>query len=114
MEGDFYRPAPARHRVKDGLKRLVKNRRRLVVIVLGFILLMYLLFDNKGILARIGLEMKQSEMEQKVEEAEAETKQLQQRLKGLQGDKQTIEKTAREKHGMAREGETVYRIKPQE
>jgi len=111
MEGDFYRPIPGRHRMKDGMKRLLKNRRRLVVFALGFVLLMYLFFDNKGILARIGLEMQKSEMEQKVEEAEAETKHLQQRLKGLQGDKQTIEKTAREKHGMAREGETVYRIK---
>jgi cell division protein FtsB len=35
----------------------------------------------------------------------------QEQIKALETDKKTIEKTAREKYGMKREGETVYQVK---
>jgi cell division protein FtsB len=79
--------------------------------MLAAILLLYLLVDNKGIIARLRLELQLREMVQKVEQAEQETKKLQSELKALQGDRKTIEQVAREKHGMVREGETVYRVK---
>jgi cell division protein FtsB len=50
-------------------------------------------------------------MIEKVKAAEEETKRLQSYLKALEGDKKTIEKVAREKYGMARPGETVYKVK---
>jgi cell division protein FtsB len=71
----------------------------------------YLLFDNKGVIARVRLESQKKELEQKILQAEAETKALQAQIKALEGDKKTIEKIAREKYGMARDGETVYRVK---
>lgn len=111
MEGDFYRRIPDRWWFRNGMKKLSRSRRRIFFIILGLLLLFYLLFDNKGIIARIQLEMQKQELTRKVEEAEEEAKRLEERMKALQGDKQTIEKIARERHGMAREGETVYRIK---
>lgn len=50
-------------------------------------------------------------MIEKVRQSEEETKQLQAQVKALEGDKKTIEKVAREKYGMVREGEKVYRVK---
>ena len=40
-----------------------------------------------------------------------EIKRLQEQIKALESDKKTLEKTAREKYGMIREGETVYQMK---
>jgi cell division protein FtsB len=111
MQGDFYRKPQKRNWFKSVGKGLFKTRRRGIITIVGAILLLYLLFDNKGIIARIRLELQKQEMTEKVRQAEQETKQLQSELKALQGDKQTIEKVAREKHGMVREGETVYRVK---
>jgi cell division protein FtsB len=48
---------------------------------------------------------------EKVAQAREETRTLQAHLKAVEGDKKTIEKLARERYGMARDGETVYRVK---
>lgn len=111
MKGDFYRKPLKRNWFNSVGKGLFKTRRRSIITIAGAILLLYFLFDNKGIIARIRLELHKQEMTEKVQQAEQETKQLQSELKALQGDKKTIEKVAREKHGMVREGEAVYRVK---
>jgi len=110
MEGDFYRKPHKRNRFRSIGKKLFKTRRRALITLGSAVLVVYLLLDNKGIIARVSLEMKRQEMAEKVRAAEEETKQLQANLKALQGDKKTIEKIARERHGMVREGETVWSI----
>lgn len=111
MERDFYRGIRERRWFSTSVRRLTRNRRRLFFVILALALVLYLLFDNKGIITRLRLESQKKELIQKVEEAEKEAVRLQERQKAIQGDKQTIEKIARERHGMAREGETLYRIK---
>jgi cell division protein FtsB len=111
MDGDYYRKPLKRNWFKGVGTQLFKTRRRGIITMLAAILLLYLLVDNKGIIARLRLELQLREMVQKVEQAEQETKKLQSELKALQGDRKTIEQVAREKHGMVREGETVYRVK---
>ena len=111
MENEFYRKVPTRRFFKDVVKKALKNKKRTAILLAVFILFLYLMFDNKGILARVRLESQKKEMTQQVQQAEAETKKLEANIKALEGDKKTIEKIAREKYGMAREGETVYRVK---
>jgi cell division protein FtsB len=111
MENQFYRKIPTRRFFRDVVKKALKNKKRTAVFLAVFILFLYLMFDNKGILARVRLESQKKEMTQQVQQAEAETKKLEANIKALEGDKKTIEKIAREKYGMAREGETVYRVK---
>ena len=111
MDGDFYRKPQKRNPLRTVGKRLFKTRRSGLITIACAVLVMYFLFDNKGIVARIRLETQSREMAEKVKADEQTTKQLQSDLKSLQGDKKTIEKVAREKHGMVREGETVYRVK---
>jgi cell division protein FtsB len=112
MEDQFYRKIPSSRRLlRDILKKAVKNKKRTSILLISIVLIVYLTFDNKGVIARVRLETQKRQLEQKIVEAEAETKQLHAQIKALQGDKQTIEKIAREKYGMARDGETIYRVK---
>jgi cell division protein FtsB len=104
---DFYRSLAPRKLVKKALK----HKRSTLVILGAFVLFLYLLFDNKGIVKRIQLEMESTRMKEKVAQIEKQNEHLQAQAKALEGDKKTIEKTARERYGMARKGETVYRVK---
>jgi len=79
--------------------------------IILFLLFLYLLFDNKGIITRLRLESQHREWIERLKADSIETKRLQEQIRALEGDKKTIEKTAREKYGMAREGETVYQVK---
>jgi cell division protein FtsB len=111
MENQFYRNIHPDRFLKKIAKSASKNKRRTIILILAFLLLLYLLFDNKGIITRLQLEVQQREWTEKVKADSLETKRLHEQIKALEGDKKTIEKTAREKYGMAREGETVYQVK---
>lgn len=111
MDGDFYRRPPKKNLLRSIVKRLFKTRRSGIITIAAAVLVFYVLFDNKGIITRVRLEMQRKEMAVKVKTDEETTNQLRSDLKALQGEKKTIEKVAREKHGMVREGETVYRVK---
>jgi cell division protein FtsB len=111
MEDQFYRNLQPEKFLKRLAKSAAKNKKRTILLILAFLLVLYLLFDNKGIIKRLQLEAEHREWMEKVKADSIETKRLQEQIKALEGDKKTIEKTAREKYGMAREGETLYQVK---
>jgi cell division protein FtsB len=111
MENQFYRNLQPERFLKKIAKNARKNKGRTIILLILFLLFLYLLFDNKGIVTRIRLEVQHRDWIEKVKSDSIETKRLQEQVKALEGDKRTIEKTAREKYGMAREGETVYQVK---
>jgi len=111
MEDQFYRNLQPERFLKKIAKGAAKNKKRTILLVIAFLLFLYLLLDNKGILTRFRLEAQHREWIEKVKSDSVETIRLQEQIKALEGDKKTIEKTAREKYGMAREGETVYQVK---
>ena len=111
MEGQFYRKIRTSSTLHRLAKKVFKTRRRALAVIAGMFVVAFVLFNNRGVVARIRLEVERREMIEKVREAEKETKRLQSYLKALDGDRKTIEKVAREKYGMAREGETVYKVK---
>ena len=111
MEGQFLRRVQRPRWVQGFSKKVFKTRRRALFVIIGTLLVSYVMFNNRGIVARIRLEHERSVMIEKVRAADQETKRLESYLKALDGDKKTIEKVAREKYGMAREGETVYKVK---
>ncbi len=113
MEGQFLRRIQKPKWLQGMRKSVFKTRRRAILVIVGTLLVSYVFLNNRGIIARIRLERQRQEMIEKVRAAEEETKRLQSYLKALDGDKKTIEKVAREKYGMAREGETVYKVKKQ-
>jgi len=109
MEGLYLRKRRKRRRLGDRLK-FWKNKKVLLRLLILVPILLYALFNNKGVVQRMKLEAQKDEMEQKVREAEAEGNRLRTEVKALESDPTAIEKVAREKHGMVREGEKVYRV----
>ena len=82
----------------------------MAVIVIVTIVLVYGVFGNHGIYQRWSLQHEKADLERKIKEANEETKQLQTQSKDLDSSKKAIEKVARERYGMAREGEHVYKV----
>ncbi|MCU0454285.1 MAG: septum formation initiator family protein [Bacteroidetes bacterium] len=111
---EFYRPADTRKWLRSFARSATKNKRRMLILVGVGILVLYLLFDNKGVIARIRLELQEREMRDRVRQTELQNDSLRAQIKALQGDKKTIETIAREKYGMTRPGETQYRVQKED
>ncbi|RPH36559.1 septum formation initiator family protein [bacterium] len=110
MDNLFYRKQKPRFDAKAIAKKLLKNKKLMFALALALPLGAYLIFGNRGILQRVRLQQQKSELEVKIRQAEEETKSLQSQSKALDGDKKAIEKVARERYGMVREGEKVYKV----
>ena len=111
MEGQFLRKARKPRWLGGITKKVFKTKRRAAFLIVGVIVVSYVLFNNHGVVARIRLEHERQVMIEKVKAAQEENQRLEAYLKALEGDKKTIEKVAREKYGMSRTGETVYKVK---
>lgn len=110
MDSLFYRKSNRSSNVKAKLVRLLKNKRFMVRFIIGSAIVLYALAGSHGILQRIRLQNQKAELVAKIQSAEEETKRLQSEAKALEGDPRAVEKVAREKYGMIREGETVYKV----
>ncbi len=95
-------------------RRRKKGQRLGLILFLGIPIIGYVLLNPHGVIQRVRLELAKRETQEKVRQAELERQRLQDYSKKLESDKRTIEKVAREKYGMVREGETVYKVKPKE
>ena len=110
MDTSFYRRIGKRLNAAARLKKLLRRRKILAGTLVGGVLAGFILFSNHGVVNRIQLSQQKAELERKIREAEAETRALQAQSKALDGDKKAIEKVARERYGMARSGEKVYKV----
>jgi cell division protein FtsB len=110
MEGRYYRKQPG----SGFIPKRFRTRGFIVAALLSLPFLFYIVFGSHGIVQRIQLETRITELRQKIEEAEAENERLKSLAKSLDADLKAIEKVAREKYGMMREGETVYRVRSAE
>lgn len=72
--------------------------------------MIYALFGKKGILQRVELEIENRELKQKLKEEQDKTLFLQKEIEELKSSENKIDKVAREKYGMTKEGEEIYRI----
>jgi cell division protein FtsB len=109
MNDTFYR----RDRRKR-IRRYFGSKRFIVAISAGLLVMGYVLLGDHGIIQRIRLEHEKSGLETRIKAAEEENLKLQAEIKALEHDMEAVEKVAREKYWMAREGETVYRVKTSE
>lgn len=112
MDENFYRKEkPQWRKPESWLKRLVVNNFFKFVFLPLLIILFLFIISNKGPIKRIQLENEKILLEEKIKQAKAEQERLKNQLRLLETDKFYIEKAAREKHNMAKEGETVYKLK---
>ncbi len=110
MDSDFYRKKKKRLDPQALFRKLFRNKRAMLALLIGLPVVLYVFFGPRGIVQRIRLQSQKTELEAKIREAQIETQRLEAESKALEGDRKAIEKVAREKYGMVREGETVYRV----
>ncbi len=114
MDSMFYRKLKKGFDLRALPGKLFRNKRATAVALFGVMVAGFIVFGNHGILQRIRLAEQKAELERKIREADAETKSLQAQSKALDGDKKAIEKVARERYGMVRQGEKVYKVDKEE
>jgi len=110
MENLYYRT----FRKRFNRLRLFRNKRILIATLIGLPLFTYVLFGSHGIVQRIRLERQKEELQSLIRAAEEENLRLQAEAKALESDMRALERVAREKYGMVREGETVYKVRRNE
>lgn len=109
---NFYRKIKKQVHPENLIEKMKQNKLRSAIIFGAVIVFLYIFFNNSGILQRIRLEMQKKEVIEKIQSAEEEQKKLKDQSKALDGDPKAIEKVAREKYGMVREKEKVYKVVP--
>jgi len=113
MDKIHYRSGKKEHKILKMFIRALRSKRFLIALIILLPTLTFVTFSNKGIIQRIRLETEKRKWQEKIREAQLEEKRLQEEIKALENDLGIIEKIARERYGMVRQGETVYRVTPE-
>lgn len=93
------------------MKKLFSNPINIIFVGTLIALLIYLIFAEKGLMKRARVEIELNRLKKKIEIMEKENASLKQKIHKLETNPEEIERIAREKYGMAKEGEEVYNIK---
>jgi cell division protein FtsB len=67
-------------------------------------------FGNRGILKRVELEMRTDRLYRQLSEERSTGDSLRAAIRQIQNDTAVVERLARERYGMVRPGETIYRV----
>lgn len=105
----------AERKERDGLIRSVarftKYNLRIVIVILFFAgLISMATFGNKGLIQRFKLESEKKNLEKQLEAEIKKSDDLQKEIDELKTSEDKIEKVAREKYGMTKDGEKSYKI----
>ena len=111
MDEQFYRKPQKKSNVLGLLKKIFKKKSVRITLLIIIPALFFMMFSNRGLLKRLSLEAEKKAMGEKIRQAQQEQLQLEAQSKALDNDPKAIEKVAREKYGLIREGETVYKVK---
>lgn len=91
-------------------KFLKYNMKTVLVLIFFAGLLSFAVFGNKGLLQRLKLESEKKDLETQLENEIKKTKELKTEIEELKSSDIKLEKVAREKYGMTKEGEKIYKI----
>lgn len=100
---------------KDGVLkktvRFIKYNSRFVLVIIFFAGLISLaVFGNKGILQRFRLEAEKKNLENQLNEEFKKSETLRKEIEDLKTSDEKMEKVAREKYGMTKEGEKIQKV----
>ncbi|HQY20437.1 MAG TPA: septum formation initiator family protein [Ignavibacteria bacterium] len=100
---------------KDGIftsiVRFIKYNVNLVLIIVFFIgLISMTIFGNKGVLQKMKLEEETREIENLIKLELVKTENLQKEIDALSSSDKRLEEVAREKFGMTKDGEKIYKV----
>lgn len=86
-----------------------KKKPAYIFFVIGILLIAYIfLFGNHGLIRYFQLQYRKSELNRQIANLKAEQERLQKEIDMLQNNYRYIEKIAREKYQMGKEGEKIY------
>ncbi len=91
-------------------KFLKYNMKTVLVFIFFAGLVSFAVFGNKGLLQRLKLESEKKDLETQLENEIKKTKELKNEIEELKSSDIKLEKVAREKYGMTKEGEKIYKI----
>lgn len=82
-----------------------------LLLIMGAVLLVWFaFFDTYSLWTRYRLHERKEALEVKIARLKQETEDLKEKIDNLQDNPALLERIAREKYGMKKEGETVYKI----
>lgn len=93
------------------MKKFISNPVNLILTGILLAILFSLLFAEKGLVKRVKIEIEIKKLKKAIEMLEKENAELRHKIYKLETNPMEIERIAREKYGMAREGEEVFDIK---
>ena|SRR5258706_5907203 len=95
---------------KNTLRYIYSRRRMFILFFLLLLILAYAVFGRKGLLQRVDLELENRELQNKLKAEQEKSLMLQKEIDELKTSDKKIEKVAREKYGMTKDGEEIYKI----
>lgn len=91
-------------------KRLLRSPKLLLIVSVIVVLTATLIFENKGLWRHIQLQREVDQQQTRQEQLDTEERKVSRQVDQLRnGDTATIERVARERYGMKRPGEVIYR-----
>lgn len=91
--------------------RNVKRKNAVILLALS-VGLVYILFDSRGLIQRIRLESEKSTLEKRIRDLQEEDRSIESEIEKLKISDQEIERVAREKYFMHRNGEKIIKVQP--
>lgn len=95
---------------KNIVRYIYHRRKSFFFFLIILALLSYAVFGKKGLLQRYELEIENRELKEKLKNEQERTLILQKEIEDLKTSDKKIEKVAREKYGMTKDGEEIYKI----
>jgi cell division protein FtsB len=96
--------------LRNIVRYLYRRRKAFVIGAVMLLLLSYAVFGKKGLMQRYELEMENRDLKEKLKNEQDKTIMLQKEIEDLKNSESKIEKVAREKYGMTKDGEEIYKI----
>ncbi|MEO8447173.1 MAG: septum formation initiator family protein [bacterium] len=93
------------------IARYFKHNLRVVLVSVFFVCLISMaVFGNKGILQRFKLENEKKDLEEQLKSELKKTEDLKKEIEEIRTSDEKMEQIAREKYGMTKEGEKIFKV----
>ena len=99
---------------KFDMGRVFGALKKVFLLIVAVFILGAFLFNNRGLIPWYKYAMERDRIESELDSLKAEEVRLRNEIERLKFAPEYLEKLAREKYGMAKEGEKVYKIVPEE
>lgn len=96
--------------LKQIIRLIKQNTKVFLLLCISFPVLYGVIFGSHGVIKRVSYYYENKELNEAISKEIRLQKELKARIVLLKNDKATIEKLAKERYGMVRPGETLYKI----